>query len=440
MSLNSQQAVLCIKLPVLPFHPSHIIHVNSLRIDLTRHAIAPRGAKFDPLTNNSRPTSHESICDHVEHQGRMGKLEKLGRSIMKKLTRSSRTKSTPTVHEEEPMSTSSRRACEEMHVENRVSRLYILAFQQLVKNNIRVPAPHEHRRIRDELRRLEEDRLSGYGTDDTAVSSLPHLETEYESSFGYHSTSELSPREREELAMEMVKFQSKLQPRHRDSFKSTPILEQQPSPQRSMTVDQLDRIDPIDRFLRNNIYKTKLITTVFEAKNGGMGDVVDDVIHEIDRWFGKAMVAVACELHFSVPEGKRSRTVECRLKEKLLTALRENNKRLLYLKGMGKGKMPIKLAEAKTEERITKHFESDSIRGVYQRSYTRLLPYLHAETPEWHAPYWTFRQNVPTMPHPEQFLFGQSKETLASTTLISLNIIGLSIFGNTNRSCKNLPF
>lgn len=208
--------------------------------------------------------------------------------------------------------------------------------------------------------------------------------------------------------------------------------------------------DPIDKFMRSHIYKTKMITTVFEAKDRGFEEIGDDVIHEIDRWFEtKNMMAVACELHWSVPREKRSRQLECRLKEKLLQALRENNKRLLYLRGMGHGKTPVKLAESSTVENISKDRETDSVRGIYQRSYTRLLPYLHKETPEWHSQYWTLQDleksddvespNYPIQPNPQKFLFDtEPAEVLAKNSLISLNIIGLSILGNSRKSCGSL--
>lgn len=205
--------------------------------------------------------------------------------------------------------------------------------------------------------------------------------------------------------------------------------------------------DPIDRFMRSHIYKTKMITTVFEAKDRGFEEISLDVIHEIDRWFeSKNMMAVACELHWSVPREKRSRQLECKLKEKLLNALRENNKRLLYLRGMGHGKTPVKLAESNTVENISRDRETDSVRGIYQRSYTRLLPYLHKETPEWHSQYWTLQDlqqisndDVIVEPNPQKFLFeSEPTDVLARDSLISLNIIGLSILGNSRKSCGSL--
>lgn len=223
--------------------------------------------------------------------------------------------------------------------------------------------------------------------------------------------------------------------------------------ERSATLSNLtssEEEDPIDRFMKSHIYKTKMITTVFEAKDRGFEEISADVQHEIDRWFeSKNMMAVACELHWSVPREKRSRQLECQLKEKLLQALRENNKRLLYLRGMGTGKTPVKLAESKTVENISRDRETDSVRGIYQRSYTRLLPYLHKETPEWHSQYWTLQDleksedvtapEYPIQPAPQKFLFDtEPADVLARDSLISLNIIGLSILGNSRKSCGSL--
>lgn len=86
--------------------------------------------------------------------------------------------------------------------------------------------------------------------------------------------------------------------------------------------------------------------------------------------------------------------------------------------------------------------------GIYQRSYTRLLPYLHKETPEWHSQYWTLadlpKENhqdseSSILPDPQHFLFNsESPDVLSANSLISLNIIGLSILGNSRKSCGSL--
>ncbi|CAD6200079.1 unnamed protein product [Caenorhabditis auriculariae] len=425
---------------------------------------------------------HPSALSSQRIRKGMGKLERIGRSLWKRL--SGRKKKSKRDEEEnieknsrttdEVRSSSASSSDEETYKTSpdvvkqhepttspqvhTVPRLYILAYLKLVEQNVRPPEPHEHEDIAKQLRGFSRqskhsDDISGYATDDTILSSLNHIDTSREESLGYHSTSELSPRE-------PYQHQKLGRQHHRPSFQSAADLAFVPHPmsrrsqdllhrvpqlqtslpERAATIDQLNSIeDPIDRFLCTSVYKTKIITTVFEANNGGLEDVYDDVVEEIDRWFTtKNMMAVACELHFSVPEKRRNRHLECRLKDKLLAALRENNKRLLYMKGMGRGKTPIKLAESKTEENITKDIPTDSVQGIYQRSYTRLLRYLHKETPEWHAPYWRLQVSPEQRrPAPERFLFGQANATraLASTTVVSLNLVGLSILGNHRRSC-----
>ncbi|CAB3406085.1 unnamed protein product [Caenorhabditis bovis] len=296
------------------------------------------------------------------------------------------------------------------------------------------------------------DDSAGYATDDTALSSLSPLDVkrssmDYCESQGYYSTSELSPRD-EKLESWLIRPRvitpptsyprvvvspSRMAPRELAKSHSELHSIDSPKPQpkieatdKSVTFANLTDIDsdPIDRFLKNNIYMTKMITTVFEAKNGGMEEIYDDVTAEIDRWFeNKNMMAVACEMHYSVPREKRNRRLECKLKEKLLTALRENNRRLLYLRGMGHGKTPIKLAESKTVENISRHKKTDSVRGIYQRSYTKMLPYLHKETPEWHSQYWTLQDFTTTSndeestltPEPQKFLFDDEHPDLLLT-------------------------
>ena len=66
--------------------------------------------------------------------------------------------------------------------------------------------------------------------------------------------------------------------------------------------------DDVDRFMRGWVYKTKYVTTVFEAKEGQLSDLIEDATEEISRWLERRRCLVAAiELHFSVPEEKKSR-------------------------------------------------------------------------------------------------------------------------------------
>lgn len=149
-----------------------------------------------------------------------------------------------------------------------------------------------------------------------------------------------------------------------------------------------------------------------------------------------------------------------RLKDKVLTALRENNRRILYLKSR-EGLLPIPILENKTHEKIVKHHSTDTIRGitvyiatnrhtagVYQRYYSRLLPYLNPATPEKHSQFWRLKwvsytisltilsiTGSPPDPRPDHFLYDRSPQSiLIASSLVSLNVVGLSLFGHRQRS------
>nr|CDJ89899.1 CBN-CDH-10 protein [Haemonchus contortus] len=95
--------------------------------------------------------------------------------------------------------------------------------------------------------------------------------------------------------------------------------------------------ETMESFLSRNVYKSKCVTCVFEAAHAGLAVLLDDILAEFDR---------------------------CR------------------------EALPIRMAEARTEENIFNDNELQAVQGVYQRYYHRLMPFVHAETPNWHAPYW----------------------------------------------------
>uniref|UniRef100_A0A8R1ENQ8 Uncharacterized protein n=1 Tax=Caenorhabditis japonica TaxID=281687 RepID=A0A8R1ENQ8_CAEJA len=446
----------------------------------------------------------------------MGKLEKFGRSILKKLgasgrnqnqrhrgssnnaTSSSSTSSGTSSDEEQITVTPQRELRNVPSIATSPGQAYVHSFQVVPSEEQEQTEHVAPEDVRVASPTASDEGSAGYATDDTALSSLSPLDVkrvsvDYSESQGYYSTAELSPIPTAKVdeaenrrtptipkiivptpvtsptprtplylkkpSQEYPRVNVNVLKKDEPMYKSSQGLGTRGDPlRRSATLSNLTasgQEDPIDRFLKSSIYKTKMITTVFEAKDNGIEEIYQDVLYEIDRWFEtKNMMAVACEMHWSVPREKRSRKLESRLKEKLLNALRENNKRLLYLRGMGRGKTPVKLAESKTVENISRDRETDSVRGIYQRSYTRLLPYLHKETPEWHSQYWTLQdlqeqepnENVARMqekenplPSPENFLFNaEPPEILAKNSLISLNIIGLSILGNSRKSCGSL--
>ncbi|WKY05514.1 hypothetical protein Q1695_006042 [Nippostrongylus brasiliensis] len=207
---------------------------------------------------------------------------------------------------------------------------------------------------------------------------------------------------------------------HGDIWASSDIL-------RYRSLDS-EQFEPIEAYLSRNVYKSKCVTCVFEAVHAGLGVLIDDILAELDRWFvGQKMLVVASELHFSVPLSRRNRQQEKILKQQMLRSLLTNNRRILHLQWC-KDELPVRLAEARTEENIFNDHECQAVQGVYQRCYRRLLPFVHSQTPDWHAPYWTLSQ-PPVRPQPSALLLDGNPSKFRTHTLVSLNIIGLSIRG-----------
>ncbi|KAK6023058.1 hypothetical protein OSTOST_11219 [Ostertagia ostertagi] len=185
--------------------------------------------------------------------------------------------------------------------------------------------------------------------------------------------------------------------------------------------------ETMESFLSRNVYKSKCVTCVFEAAHAGLGVLLDDILAEFNRWFvGRKMLIVASELHFSVPLARRCRKQELVLKQQMLRSLLENNRRILYLQGSREA-LPIRMAEARTEENIFNDNELQAVQGVYQRCYHRLLPFVHSETPDWHAPYWKLTP-APVRPRTSVLLLDNDYTKLRTHSLVSFNIIGLSIY------------
>ena len=53
---------------------------------------------------------------------------------------------------------------------------------------------------------------------------------------------------------------------------------------------------------------------MFESTKNGIAPVLTDIVKELGHWLGprSRLLAVACEVHWSVPESVRSRAVEIR--------------------------------------------------------------------------------------------------------------------------------
>ena len=65
-------------------------------------------------------------------------------------------------------------------------------------------------------------------------------------------------------------------------------------------------------FLKRRVRETKYVTAVFESATGGLADMIDDVLKEFTLWLGEksALLGIAVEMHWSVPEKWRSRVME----------------------------------------------------------------------------------------------------------------------------------
>lgn len=360
---------------------------------------------------------------------------------------------------------SSKKSAKVPHTNIAMFNLYYLANLYKLRGTILRPSQKQHNTITLAITIPEDDFFSELGSDTFSkhphISSLPkHSKRQpsrefdkesyaessgYES--GYMSNIELAVRDCLSESDHSIFSFALLSPINRKKIRMAPNIYNQRSLEslnikqlspvtlpKSITLTKLSRAprDLTDTFLRRSIFKTKFITTVFEATNTGIEDLLEDVQNELNMWFGKKMIGVACELHWSVPEKHRNRTLEAKMKEAIHLSLRINNRRLLYLRGP-KGALPLRLAEGTTKENCFRNKKMDTFEGVYQRCYSNLLPYFHEETPIWHAPYWTLESgrllNVGQVlrPRPSEFLFGNKSSSLQTTTLLALNIAALQI-------------
>ncbi|KAI3421314.1 CA [Globodera pallida] len=218
----------------------------------------------------------------------------------------------------------------------------------------------------------------------------------------------------------------------------------------------------LDR-LRERITETKYVTAVFESR-GGLGPVLNDVQAELEHWLGdsSSLLAIACEVHWSVPERFRSRQLEIELKQCLHAVLRINNRRILSLNdgneeaeevavsptqspiGLRRPRhrsysthslnrplgrpFPIALARSKTEESCIRDAELDAFQGIYRRYYPALLPLQDPATVKAHQDYWTLEsltdvQKAPLVPDPARFLYQPEQPAqLVRKSLVAVNM------------------
>uniref|UniRef100_A0A914WRH9 Uncharacterized protein n=1 Tax=Plectus sambesii TaxID=2011161 RepID=A0A914WRH9_9BILA len=105
------------------------------------------------------------------------------------------------------------------------------------------------------------------------------------------------------------------------------------------------------KFLIKSVNETKYVTAIFEATDGGIDVLIQDVLSEFQLWFEEnGLLGIACEVHWSVPEKRRNRLVETRMKEGIHQALRKNNRKVMDLKNDKSRNLPLMLAESSTQE------------------------------------------------------------------------------------------
>lgn len=99
--------------------------------------------------------------------------------------------------------------------------------------------------------------------------------------------------------------------KHKIVFKRPSISSAKSEPYFYRSTTLLNNEEVIE-FLRRRVKETKYVTAVFESANNGLAPVLIDIEQEFRHWLGPKshLLAVACEVHWSVPERFRSRVVE----------------------------------------------------------------------------------------------------------------------------------
>jgi hypothetical protein len=120
------------------------------------------------------------------------------------------------------------------------------------------------------------------------------------------------------------------------------------------------------KFLIKCVNETKYVTAIFEAPNGGIDILIADILSEFQMWFEEnGLLGIACEVHWSVPEKKRDRAIECRMKEGIHAALRKNNRKVMDLKNDKHRNLPLMLAESSTQENSFRQTTLNCFQGTY---------------------------------------------------------------------------
>uniref|UniRef100_A0A915E8M8 Cadherin domain-containing protein n=1 Tax=Ditylenchus dipsaci TaxID=166011 RepID=A0A915E8M8_9BILA len=190
-------------------------------------------------------------------------------------------------------------------------------------------------------------------------------------------------------------------------------------------------------FLRERIKETKYVTAVFESTKGGLAPVLGDIMREFAHWLGakSRLLAVACEVHWSVPEKFRSRAMEITMKDSLHRALRDNNKRVLNLYDECRKGLPSSFIESKTEENCAHDAKLDAFQGIYRRYYPEMLSLQDPTTVVSHKSYWTLenlnnQDKNPLRPSPAKFLYKPTISQLGRKSVVAVNMATLRLDGD----------
>jgi hypothetical protein len=187
-------------------------------------------------------------------------------------------------------------------------------------------------------------------------------------------------------------------------------------------------------FLKRRVRETKYVTAVFESATGGLADMIEDVLKEFTIWLGEksALLGIAVEMHWSVPEKWRSRVMEIKLKDGLHRELRNNNRRVLNIYEECREHLPSNFIESKTEENCVRAKDVNAFQGVYRRFYPDLLSLQDKRTIKSHSTYWTFEniyeatRSMP-IPNPGKFLFHGQPEQLKDRSIVAINLATLRL-------------
>lgn len=161
---------------------------------------------------------------------------------------------------------------------------------------------------------------SPLGTSSSVTSSLPQL-TRTGPELGSRESGYLSALSLSPVSCERLTPKALRRAKIRQTSQETLVVKSEgyPSPaqvsldKRKAISQILPSEDGVEQFMRGWVYKTKYVTTVFEAKDGSLGDLIEDATEEMTRWLERRrMLVAATEVHFSVPEEKRCRKDEQR--------------------------------------------------------------------------------------------------------------------------------